>query len=81
MPTLTFFEGWDSTFRGWPTFSFRRSEPTRLRQRERGGAIEFNALVRIDTPQEALYYANGGIRQYALRQLLAAKPGAQTVGV
>ena len=41
--------------------------------------IEFNALVRIDTPQEALYYANGGILQYVLRQLLASKP--QTVGV
>jgi aconitate hydratase len=25
--------------------------------------IEFSALVRIDTPQEALYYANGGILQ------------------
>jgi aconitate hydratase len=32
---------------------------------------EFEALVRIDTPQEALYYANGGILQYVLRQLLA----------
>jgi aconitate hydratase len=37
---------------------------------------EFNALVRIDTPQEALYYANGGILQYVLRQLLATKPQA-----
>jgi len=34
---------------------------------------EFQALVRIDTPQEALYYANGGILQYVLRQLLAGK--------
>ena len=41
--------------------------------------IEFEALVRIDTPQEALYYANGGILQYVLRQLLATKP--QPVGV
>jgi aconitate hydratase len=32
---------------------------------------EFEALVRIDTPQEALYYANGGILQYVLRQLMA----------
>ena len=40
--------------------------------------VEFEALVRIDTPQEALYYANGGILQYVLRQLLATKP--QTVG-
>ncbi len=41
--------------------------------------VEFSALVRIDTPQEALYYANGGILQYVLRQLLAGKPEA--VGV
>jgi len=41
--------------------------------------IEFEALVRIDTPQEALYYANGGILQYVLRQLLASK--AEPVGV
>jgi aconitate hydratase len=38
-----------------------------------GNAVEFEALVRIDTPQEALYYANGGILQYVLRQLLAGK--------
>jgi aconitate hydratase len=37
--------------------------------------------VRIDTPQEALYYANGGILPYVLRQLLAAKPSAQPVEV
>jgi aconitate hydratase len=41
-----------------------------------GDPIEFDALVRIDTPQEALYYANGGILQYVLRQLLASKPQA-----
>jgi aconitate hydratase len=40
---------------------------------------EFNALVRIDTPQEALYYSNGGILQYVLRQLLSGK--AQPAGV
>jgi len=45
----------------------------------RAGKAEFDALVRIDTPQEALYYANGGILQYVLRQLLATKP--QAVGV
>jgi aconitate hydratase len=38
--------------------------------------LEFEAIVRIDTPQEALYYANGGILQYVLRQLLASKPQA-----
>jgi aconitate hydratase len=46
-----------------------------------GPVVEFDATVRIDTPQEALYYANGGILQYVLRQLLAAKPSAQAVEV
>jgi len=41
--------------------------------------VEFQALVRIDTPQEALYYANGGILPYVLRQLLATK--TEPVGV
>ena len=41
----------------------------------------FKAAVRIDTPQEAQYYANGGILQYVLRQLLASKPSAQPVSV
>jgi aconitate hydratase len=39
----------------------------------RAGQKEFNALVRIDTPQEAQYYANGGILQFVLRQLIASK--------
>ncbi|MBZ5647787.1 MAG: aconitate hydratase AcnA [Acidobacteriia bacterium] len=38
------------------------------------GVKEFRALVRIDTPQETLYYRHGGILQYVLRQLLAGKP-------
>jgi aconitate hydratase len=53
----------------------------KVRAQGKGKTIEFDALVRIDTPQEALYYANGGILQYVLRQLLAGKPSAQTVGV
>ena len=32
--------------------------------------VEFDALVRIDTPGEAEYYRNGGIMQYVLRSLL-----------
>ncbi|MCI5825373.1 MAG: aconitate hydratase AcnA [Arcanobacterium sp.] len=36
-----------------------------------GAAIEFDAVVRIDTPGEADYYRNGGILQYVLRQLAA----------
>ncbi|WP_424463989.1 aconitate hydratase AcnA [Pseudoclavibacter helvolus] len=34
--------------------------------------IEFDAVVRIDTPGEADYYRNGGILQYVLRQLATA---------
>jgi aconitate hydratase len=32
--------------------------------------VEFDAVVRIDTPGEAGYYRNGGIMQYVLRGLL-----------
>ncbi|HCA17959.1 MAG: aconitate hydratase AcnA [Alcaligenes sp.] len=38
----------------------------------RAGEIEFEALVRIDTPSEAHYYRHGGIMQYVLRGLLKA---------
>jgi aconitate hydratase len=41
--------------------------------REDGIAIEFTARVRIDTPQEMLYYRHGGILQYVIRQLLEGK--------
>jgi aconitate hydratase len=34
--------------------------------------VEFDALVRIDTPGEAEYYRNGGILQYVLRQLASS---------
>src|SRR5262249_49230760 len=34
-----------------------------------GSIREFRATVRIDTPQEVLYYKHGGILQYVLRQL------------
>ncbi len=32
--------------------------------------VEFDAIVRIDTPGEADYYRNGGIMQYVLRSLI-----------
>ena len=32
--------------------------------------VEFDAVVRIDTPGEANYYRNGGILQYVLRSLV-----------
>jgi aconitate hydratase len=34
-----------------------------------GKTIEFSASLRIDTPQEILYYQHGGILPYILRQL------------
>ena len=36
-----------------------------------GGAREFTATVRIDTPAEAAYYRHGGILPYVLRHLAA----------
>ena len=58
---------------------FAAGSLVKVRATTNGNTTEFTALVRIDTPQEALYYANGGILQYVLRQLLASKP--QPVGV
>jgi aconitate hydratase len=37
----------------------------------RAGDVEFDAIVRIDTPKEADYFRHGGILQYVLRGLLA----------
>ena len=34
------------------------------------GAVEFEAVLRIDTPGEADYYRAGGILQYVLRSLV-----------
>ncbi len=36
-----------------------------------GTKVEFDAVVRIDTPGEADYYRNGGILQYVLRSLVS----------
>jgi aconitate hydratase len=41
-----------------------------LARGEEGNEVLFDALVRIDTPQEAEYYRHGGILHYVLRQLL-----------
>ncbi|OLF10283.1 aconitate hydratase [Actinophytocola xinjiangensis] len=35
-----------------------------------GTTVEFDAVVRIDTPGEADYYRNGGIMQYVLRKMI-----------
>ena len=37
--------------------------------KQSGETVEFDAVVRIDTPGEADYYRNGGILQYVLRQV------------
>jgi len=39
---------------------------------ESGADVEFDAVVRIDTPGEASYYRNGGIMQFVLRNLRRA---------
>jgi len=38
--------------------------------KDSGEKVEFDAVVRIDTPGEADYYRNGGILQYVLRKML-----------
>jgi aconitate hydratase len=55
-------------------------QQVRVRASAKGKKTEFKALLRVDTPQEAQYYANGGILQFVLRQLLTQKPSAQPVG-
>ena len=42
---------------------------TVMAETDMGKTKEFTARVRIDTPQEILYYQHGGILQYVLRQL------------
>jgi aconitate hydratase len=54
--------------------SFSPGRQVNIRATAHGKTTEFKALVRIDTPQEAQYYANGGILQFVLRQLLSTKP-------
>ena len=58
---------------------FTPGRQAKIRATSNGKTTEFRTLVRIDTPQEAQYYANGGILQFVLRQLLAGKP--ETVSV
>ena len=51
-----------------------RTEPDRAKEVtvRMDGTRSFKALVRIDTPQEARYYVNGGILPFVLRRLLGA---------
>ncbi|MFO0755483.1 MAG: aconitate hydratase AcnA [Byssovorax sp.] len=54
---------------------FQRPMPPRptvtIKARRPDGVIDIEAIVRIDTPQEALYYRHGGILPYVLRDLLS----------
>jgi aconitate hydratase len=58
---------------------FAPGRQLKIRAKASGKPVEFKALVRIDTPQEAQYYANGGILQYVLRQLLTGKQKPEAV--
>ncbi len=44
-------------------------EVTVVARRDDGPEVRFQARVRLDTPQEVLYYRHGGILHYVLRQL------------
>jgi aconitate hydratase len=48
-------------------------------KRADGSSVEIPVFVRIDTPQELLYYLHGGILQYVLRQLLLGRDKAEVV--
>jgi aconitate hydratase len=41
--------------------------------RDDAAPIEFDAVVRIDTPGELAYYRDGGIMQYVLRRMLVER--------
>ena len=52
--------------------STRAPRPKTVKVTHRHGGVEFDAVVRIDTPGEADYYRHGGILQYVLRQMIAS---------
>ena len=51
--------------------NFAPGKTVKVRAKKADGTMtEFDATVRIDTPQEVQYYQHGGILQYVLRGLL-----------
>ncbi len=52
---------------------FANGKTIKVRATANGSTKEFSATVRIDTPQEILYFEHGGILQYVLRQLAGQK--------
>jgi aconitate hydratase len=69
--SLTGEETWDFPgLRGLLDSKFASGHTLKVRAKDPSGKTkEFSARVRIDTPQEILYFQNGGILQYVLRQL------------
>jgi aconitate hydratase len=63
----------ESAFAGGRTLRVRA-------RRENGSSLAFQATIRIDTPQEVLYYQHGGILPYVLRQLLWGRQKARAIG-
>jgi aconitate hydratase len=53
--------------------SYKSGSKVTVRATGSSGTKEFQAILRIDTPQEVLYYENGGILHYVVRQLLEGK--------
>src|SRR3989441_3143093 len=51
----------------------RGKELTVRGTRPDGSRLEFRTTVRIDTPQELMYYRHGGILEYVLRQLRGSR--------
>jgi aconitate hydratase len=54
-------------------FAASTRELTITARRPDGTAVQYQAVCRIDTPQEVLYYQHGGILPYVLRQLVRAE--------
>jgi aconitate hydratase len=63
--------------------NYKSGSKVTVRASGANGTKEFQAILRIDTPQEVLYYENGGILQYVVRQLLQekSKPSAVSGGI
>ncbi len=57
--------------------NFAAGKTVKVRAKKADEAVtQFDAVLRIDTPQEVLYYQHGGILQYVLRSL-QNKPGTK----
>jgi aconitate hydratase len=74
LPALTGEEVYEITGLKQVLDRFKPGAQVRVRALADGRpAAEFDAILRIDTPQEVLYYRHGGILNYVIRQLLQAK--------